>query len=443
MYFLVIMTPQEIKKKVLKYKWEFWLERPFAAFYLSLFIGGNARKSMQKIGVDVEHRASLFDSGCWWQSDEVYKLAAKEIAALVPGGLSVKKVSESCEKYREDKRAEIQILLTQNLPPLEKFKRVVSILQLVTSYIWLAHDFEYYYTPILKKELKKYFKGDIDLIIGDLSFPEKKNSHNYLEDELRAGRPTKELVEEYGWIKVRDGFSDPFTEAELEELRAKFLTEQPTKVKKIKVPKLLEPLIKEVRELVYFRTLRTDVFYELMFLARPIVAAVGELYGLAFKDLRNYSVYDLLSGKLIQCPEKVTCAYYKNETAFFNKSILPKRKISNKTIEGKIAYKGRAVGRAKIVKNVEDLPKVNTGDILVTHMTSPNYLSAMQKAAAFVTDEGGITCHAAIVAREMKKPCIIGTKYATKVFRDGDLIEVDANKGVVKIIPDATIGTSK
>ena len=61
-------------------------------------------------------------------------------------------------------------------------------------------------------------------------------------------------------------------------------------------------------------------------------------------------------------------------------------------------------------------------------------MPAMEKAAAFVTDEGGITCHAAIVAREMKKPCIIGTKIATKVLKDGDLVEVDAEKGIVRIL---------
>tara|TARA_Y100000310_G_scaffold338021_1_gene426573 strand:- start:1597 stop:1776 length:180 start_codon:yes stop_codon:yes gene_type:complete len=58
----------------------------------------------------------------------------------------------------------------------------------------------------------------------------------------------------------------------------------------------------------------------------------------------------------------------------------------------------------------------------------------MKKAAAFVTDEGGVTCHAAIVSREMKKPCIIGTKIATKVLKDNDLVEVDANKGIVRKI---------
>jgi pyruvate,water dikinase len=67
-------------------------------------------------------------------------------------------------------------------------------------------------------------------------------------------------------------------------------------------------------------------------------------------------------------------------------------------------------------------------------MTTPDFLPAMQRAAAFVTDEGGIMCHAAIVARELKKTCIIGTKIATQVLHNGDLVEVDAEEGVVRII---------
>lgn len=81
-----------------------------------------------------------------------------------------------------------------------------------------------------------------------------------------------------------------------------------------------------------------------------------------------------------------------------------------------------------------DFSKIKVGDVLVTSMTTPNMVPIMQKAAAFVTDEGGITCHAAIVAREMKKPCVIGTKIATKIFKDGDVVEVDATAGIVKKI---------
>ena len=80
------------------------------------------------------------------------------------------------------------------------------------------------------------------------------------------------------------------------------------------------------------------------------------------------------------------------------------------------------------------MKKINSNSILVARMTFPEYFPAMNKARAFITDEGGITCHAAIVAREMNKPCIIGTKIATKVLKDGDLVEVDADKGVVRIL---------
>lgn len=67
-------------------------------------------------------------------------------------------------------------------------------------------------------------------------------------------------------------------------------------------------------------------------------------------------------------------------------------------------------------------------------MTFPSFISAMIKAFAFVTDEGGITCHAAIVSRELNIPCIIGTKNATQILQDGDLVEVDADSGIVRII---------
>jgi pyruvate,water dikinase len=95
---------------------------------------------------------------------------------------------------------------------------------------------------------------------------------------------------------------------------------------------------------------------------------------------------------------------------------------------------GKARGIVKVITSAKLLYKVNEGDILVTAMTRPEYLISMRKAAAIITDDGGITCHAAIISRELKIPCIIGTKYATRILKDGDLVEVDANKGIVKIL---------
>ncbi|MBI2356345.1 MAG: hypothetical protein HYV13_04030 [Candidatus Doudnabacteria bacterium] len=101
---------------------------------------------------------------------------------------------------------------------------------------------------------------------------------------------------------------------------------------------------------------------------------------------------------------------------------------------GLSASTGKAIGPVKVLKSSSEVGKVRAGDILVAVMTRPDYVVAMKKAAAIVTNEGGITSHAAIVSRELGIPCIIGTKIATEVLKDGDIVEVNANHGWVRKI---------
>jgi len=108
--------------------------------------------------------------------------------------------------------------------------------------------------------------------------------------------------------------------------------------------------------------------------------------------------------------------------------------FDGRIIRGQIASPGIVRGRAKIILSYKEISKIKKGDILVSTMTTPDFVSAMEKASAIITNEGGITCHAAIVSRELNIPCIIGTKIATQVLKDGDLIEVDANNGIIKIL---------
>lgn len=103
-------------------------------------------------------------------------------------------------------------------------------------------------------------------------------------------------------------------------------------------------------------------------------------------------------------------------------------------LKGMMVHGGKVTGRVKIILNPRNSQGFREGDVLVTGMTRPDYLPLMKKAAAFITDSGGVLCHAAITARELKKPCIIGTEKATKVLKDGDIIEVDADKGIVRKI---------
>ncbi|MBI4812795.1 hypothetical protein HY798_05190 [Candidatus Falkowbacteria bacterium] len=129
-------------------------------------------------------------------------------------------------------------------------------------------------------------------------------------------------------------------------------------------------------------------------------------------------------------------------------SIRDRKKAVEKKIiirNGVVQLKGLVVscagkkirGVAKIVLNKKDFSKIKEGGILITKETSPDFLPTMKKAAAFVADFGGLLCHMAIVARELKKPCIVNTKISTSVFKDGDLIEMDAKQGIVKIIKKA------
>jgi len=123
--------------------------------------------------------------------------------------------------------------------------------------------------------------------------------------------------------------------------------------------------------------------------------------------------------------------------------IYKRKRKEERSIRGVPASPGSARGECRVGleprKLVRDFKK---GEVLVAGMTTPDYVPAMKKAVAIVTDEGGITCHAAIISRELHKPCIIGAKNATQVLKDGDMVEVDAlpqgqgkrDKGVVRRI---------
>ncbi len=136
------------------------------------------------------------------------------------------------------------------------------------------------------------------------------------------------------------------------------------------------------------------------------------------------------------------CIYYaeKGFDQFFYgaKARAWKKKVSRqysaqiKELSGQTACLGKAKGNVRIINVIADLKKMKTGDVLVSIATNPDIVPAMKKAAAIVTEQGGVTSHAAIVSRELNIPCVIGTKIATKVLKDGDKVEVDANKGLVK-----------
>ncbi len=100
-------------------------------------------------------------------------------------------------------------------------------------------------------------------------------------------------------------------------------------------------------------------------------------------------------------------------------------------VKGSPASPGVGKGKVVIIKNAKENDALKSGDVLVTEMTTPDFVPAMKRASAIITDKGGRTCHAAIVSRELGIPCIVGAVDATKVLKTGDEVTVNATKGVV------------
>jgi pyruvate, water dikinase len=108
------------------------------------------------------------------------------------------------------------------------------------------------------------------------------------------------------------------------------------------------------------------------------------------------------------------------------------KRNTGSTLKGRVASRGFVRGVAKVITRQTDFSKMNEGDVLVVCNTTPDYVPIMKKAAAIVAEEGGITAHVSVVSREFGIPCVVGVTNVTEILKDGDMVEVDAERGIVK-----------
>ena len=234
----------------------------------------------------------------------------------------------------------------------------------------------------------------------------------------------------------------------------------------LKLDKQHKNLFKIFREFVFHHTEDMTACVYLIFASENLINEIGERMGLSSievrflvpdeineflsKNIDKKRIKNIVKNRMELC----VVYFYKDnckildssdaenflENIFHEKEIeqnleyIWKEEKDKKLINGFVAYPGIVKGEVCILKGVDDIEKIKKGQILVASLTVPQLLPAMKKSAAIITDTGGITSHAAIVARELKKPCIVGTGNATKLLKDGDLVEVDADNGVVRIL---------
>ncbi|MFA6391723.1 MAG: PEP-utilizing enzyme [Patescibacteria group bacterium] len=113
------------------------------------------------------------------------------------------------------------------------------------------------------------------------------------------------------------------------------------------------------------------------------------------------------------------------------KNRLPVNK-GQRSFIGISACQGKTTGKVRVILGPSDFRKFKIGEILVTDMTRPDFMPIIRHARAIITNEGGLTSHAAVISRELNIPCVLGTKVATRILKDGDFVEVDANRGIIK-----------
>lgn len=331
----------------------------------------------------------------------------------------------------------------------EIFSPAVSLVYCIDPFI------ESYIKNLLYKKLPA---KQAQKIMDALNTPLEDNFYKKEECDLVKTKDIKEHIKEYGWLLSRYGNYQPYTFAQA-KAKLSVINKQKLLLKRRLEKERLRRTIAHTKKLlgakgahvvdimqfvVFYRTQRTDILNKSTFIAHRVLVDFAKQKGLSYQQLMHCTRKELETGKfslavinarlinnsVIMRNGKVTVLSGKESKT--NLKHLEEAVTNQENIHGVVASPGKALGKVKLVFAREDFGKVKSGDILVTSMTTPEMVPIMKKAAAFITDEGGITCHAAIMSRELKKPCIIGTKIATKIFKDGDIIEVDANKGIVK-----------
>ncbi len=301
----------------------------------------------------------------------------------------------------------------------------------------------------------------------------KKKIPRYLPDEpsqLSKLPAIKNHLDKYCWIKGNWGRSNEYTVSilinEIKELLSKNLSQLEQQKKKIfslnkeKRKKILKKfkfnkIIKALSDLTVFFSFWHDlrkenalkyIYYESLFLKE-----FSKRFKLNFQDLHLFDISEI--EKILKNRKKFNFEIKRRKKLFLTvhannriyllfgsqvKKYLDKilgfetKKID--TIKGVSAFKGKVKGKVKIIHEYKDFYKFKKGDILVTGMTRPEFIAIAKKAKAIITNEGGITCHAAIISRELEIPCVVATRVATKILKDGDRVEVDANKGIIRKI---------
>ncbi|MFH0971783.1 MAG: PEP-utilizing enzyme [Candidatus Micrarchaeota archaeon] len=334
---------------------------------------------------------------------------------------------------------------------IRNFEIYLNLLKKIQRYYIIAVPLTNYCEKALKNAGVDFLEFALPYRMLDMN--KLHSSLVEIKKRLKTGNKAESAIkyhlEKFAWIKTAYNIGGEYSRADvLEEIRFE-IRELPRK----KVPQTRQSyLIKGMQAGIFLRNRMKELSQQIWHAYEPLCAAIAADLSLSREDFlqlapeevigslnagkcvvgkseinsrKNGFAVGFLDGKFILLTGKIVEELY----AYYNK---PER-TDGSVIRGTTASPGKITGRVKIILKHSEFGKLKKGDVLVTPMTTPDFVVIMKKAGAIVTDEGGLSCHAAIVSRELQVPCIVGTKNATKLLKDNDLVEVDATEGLIRI----------
>ena len=432
----------------------------------------------ETLGMRFKNYKSLF-SGTYAESKELEKLKKLLITKLEK---DLSSIWILCRDWKKD--CDKLIEATQNLEKdnLSKYsdKELINLMEEITkkfrrsaSFIYLSIMLDEYFHDWLNGILNKRITDTQKRInyFQILCSPIKNTKLLEAKNDLRAivemikkkdSRGANDLIKKYTlkfrWLRYDTGIGKDLTIEDTKSKVSSILKQKEVKpisknrasiIKELNLANADKKLLDLMSELIYLRTYRAESNMIAGYNMRPVIEELAKRFNTTYDNVVQLTLDEIksaITSKKIDLAEiqrrknKYGLLMINGKNKIYSGDSVDK--IEEKVdipkgifeLKGLVANRGKIKAPVKIVLNRKDFDKIKFGDILVTKMTNPDFMVVLEKCSGIITDIGGITSHAAIIARELNKPCVIGTVYATKVLKDGEIVELDANRGIVKKI---------
>ena len=457
----------------------------------------NALQLMQKVyGISIQDILSYWDGQKtdFCPDQKQWSMFREGMSRLLEPEEIITTLPHEAKKFLEQQLREIRKTIPKNMNKLSNqelsalYNKIAEKNSQFYTRMWIIFLISEPLEEKVRAKLLKVEKDErkVDQLLLLFSEPEQLNDAmkervDLLTIALQKRKITEEQVQTkllFHWKKYRhiplfDPSNEPFTihhfQQELEKIKSPELELKTIKeslrsrkmkfkqeLKSFSAQSYLYKLIIMLKEVVFVRDYRDGLRQKLNLTLKNLYEEIAKRANVTTTDiafLTNQEIIGFLQNKitteklqkdisrrqqqflLIQRGENITIYSGQDVPAIAARELQKAQPKEVNEIKGIIGSPGVAKGKAIIIHNNSELQQIKPGSVLVAHMTRQDYVPFMRKCVAFVTDEGGVTCHTAIIARELKIPCIVGTNRATEVFKTGDMVEVDANKGIVRKLP--------